>query len=579
MKETMRPSSPKFRILLIGAIFLLLPGMAAVTYGATGNGLLQARQGVSALLRGKYEKAVASYTRALDDRNLSDPRRANIYNDRGVAKWRMGQPTAAVEDFNKAVRLFPDYSVVYNNRGNALLDLGQPREAIADFDRAIALAPAYGAAFNNRGNANHTLGDFAAAARDFRKAVALMPTSAVPFNGRGKVHSALGRPFAAVRDFNRAIVLNAKYYSAHQNRAEAQAALGDHSGAVDDYTQIIAQKPDEAALYLARGRAFAKARKYNSAFRDFDKALKLSPELAEAYIARAGVHMTLHRYNPAREDFSQVIALRPEMHEAYTRRGETALRLGRGEEGLADVNKALELQEGDIDALITRAKIFESLGRSYEAIADYAKVWEVDSRHATARAALAALGQELPPEGAAPAQPIVGKPVKSWSVLREKDGTYAAVNKRYPKLRVRLEMYGPGEPNIIDWTLLKHDLRGVGLLEYYAGTLPGGGKTRLEYVAIVDLWNSKVVAIEPDSWGASKATWDWQRVSVVVTDPEGGANEIKLRKGNANPYGYDQEPSWFGDGYWRTDPQVQARQSRRKKRRAQPRGLFDWLLQ
>ena len=578
-KETMRPSTAKFRYLPIGAVFLLLLGGAGSVYGATGSGLLQARQGVSALLRGKYEQAVASYTQALEDRNLSDPRRANIYNDRGVAKWRLGQSRDAVEDFNKAIGLFPDYSVVYNNRGNALLDLKQPQEAIADFDRAIALAPAYGAAFNNRGNAYHSIGNFEAAARDFRKAVALMPTSGVPFNGRGKVHSALGRHFAAVRDFNRAIVLNAKYYSAHQNRAEAQVALGDHDGAVADYTQIIALKPDNAALHLARGRAFAKARKYNSAFRDFDKALKLAPEMADVYLERANIHMKLKRYKSAGNDFTAVIALRPEDHELYTKRAETALRLGKGEAGLEDVTRVLVLKPGDTDALMIRAKIYESLGRNYEAIADYAAVWGDNPSHAGARAGLTALGQELPDEEvlAPELPPQVGKPFKGWVVRREPDGKYIATNKRYPKARVQLEMYGPGEPQIIEWNLLKYDLRGIGLLEYYAGTLPEDGGKRLEYVAIVDLWKSRAVAIEPDSWGSSKAKWDWKRVSVVVTDPEGGANEIKLRRAKIDPYGERRDGTWFGGGFWQVDPP--ATQRRTRKRRQAPRGggLFDWL--
>jgi tetratricopeptide (TPR) repeat protein len=526
------------RIVSAGLVALSLIYYSPGVDAAQQSGLLQARAGVSALLRGKYEDAILSYTRALEDKSLSDPRRANIYNDRGVAKWRLKRTTDAIEDFNRAIELFPDFSVVYNNRGNALIDLGRPDEAIADFDRAIALAPGYGVAYNNRGNAYHAMQDFAAASRDYRKASELMPTNAVPFNGRGKTESALGHPFAAVRHFNRAIALNAKYYSAHENRGEALEKLNKLNDAVSDYTQVIALRPDTPSLYLARGRIFAKGKQYNSAFRDFDKAIKLAPDLAEAYIARADVHAKLRRYESARADLSRVLEVDASLVEAYVKRAETYLRMGVPEEGLADANQAIQLKSDDVAALNMRARMFEALESPEEAIADYNAVLDLEPANATARAALQQLGQEIPP--IEKPQPLA-EPVKNWFVTRESDGKYVATNPRYPKVRVPLEMYGEGVPEIIDWNLLKYELKGVGLLEYFAGTIPDSGGQRLEYVAIVDLWKARTLAIEPDTWGSSKATWDWKLASVIVTDPEGNANEIKLRKAPEDPYGDSRE--------------------------------------
>ena len=76
----------------------------------------------------------------------------------------------------------------------------------------------------------------------------------------------------------------------------------------------------------------------------------------------------------------------------------------------------------------------------------------------------------------------------------------------------------------------KDALSGIGLLKYYAGDFGDGEESSLEYVAIVDTRANKVVSIEPHSWGPNSAQWNWQAVSVVVTDPDGNANEIQLRK-------------------------------------------------
>lgn len=565
-------------ILLPASVLMALVLASEPAHAVTGSGVLQARQGVSALLRGQYERAVAAYTEALEDRNLSDPRRANIYNDRGVAKWRLGRAREAIEDFNEAVMLFPSYSVVYNNRGNALMDLGRPDEAIADFDRAIAIAPGYGAAYNNRGNAHHAIGNFKAAERDFRKAASLMPTNAVPFNGRGRVHVVAGRHYAAVRDFNRAITLNANYYSAHRNRAQALAALDAHDDAVADLNELITQRPEETELYLERARAYVETRKYNSAFRDFDKAIKLSPDLIEAYLERAELHLTLKRYKSAVADLTTAIersAERGNLADIYADRALAQLEMGEAEEALSDASKALQLQPAHQEARLARAKIYDAVGRAADALADYGAVYLRNPAQPEARAALAASGEELPELRQAQPEPL-GEPVKGWQVLRE-DGKYFATNTSYPKLRVPLEMYGTGEPRVIDWNLLKYQLRGIGLLEYFAGELTEDGGKPLEYVAIVDLSKRKVVAIEPDAWGEAKAKWDWQQASVVVTDPEGTANEIKLRTAAAAPVDTNRNSGWWSDGYWR-DQQPVPRPRSRTKRRRQQRGILDWLF-
>ncbi|HML30975.1 MAG TPA: tetratricopeptide repeat protein, partial [Hyphomicrobium sp.] len=81
-------------------------------------------EGAALLIRGDVAKAVTTYTVALKDTGLPNDRRATILNDRAVANVRLGETKAALEDYNRAVELFPEYPVAYNNRGNLLLALG-----------------------------------------------------------------------------------------------------------------------------------------------------------------------------------------------------------------------------------------------------------------------------------------------------------------------------------------------------------------------------------------------------------------------------------------------------------------------
>ena len=70
--------------------------------------LLRAREGAAALMRGQYDKAIASYDEALSAPEIADFIEASIYSDRGVAKWRLNQTKEAIDDFNKSIELSPE---------------------------------------------------------------------------------------------------------------------------------------------------------------------------------------------------------------------------------------------------------------------------------------------------------------------------------------------------------------------------------------------------------------------------------------------------------------------------------------
>lgn len=574
---------------LIAAILAVGVSFDALAEDVT---LLRAREGAAALMRGQYDKAIAAYDEALQAPEIADFIEASIYSDRGVAKWRLNQTKAAIDDFNQSIQLAPENGAVYNNRGNALMDLGHPEEAVKDFDRAIALSPNYGAAYNNRGNAHVALGQYDLAFQDFRKAVELMPRSAIPFNGRGKAHAMLKRYHAAVRDLGRAISINPKYVAAYHHRADAYLALGLYREAIADATQAISLEPEapNADLLLLRGRAHAGDKKLNPALEDLNKAIELKPELVEAYVERGIVFMQARRFDDAIGDLNRAIELDPKNVKAYAMRASAKLQTAGStgttaeaiaevtevrEDALRDVNQSLQLAGNDPTALRIRGNIYEALFRTDEGISDYRNALALDPTQAESREALERLGQEVPAQQVA----VLGEAVEGWEITEPQPGRYVATNAKYPALRPELEMFGTGKPRILEWKLLKDALSGIGLLKYYAGDFGQGDETSLEYVAILDTRANKVVSIEPHAWGSTPAQWNWQAVSVVVTDPDGNANEIQLRKVRQRPAA-PRDDFWGFDRF--TEGAGEDRQSRRAARRGGSGGggggMFDWLF-
>ncbi|MEZ5829451.1 MAG: tetratricopeptide repeat protein, partial [Hyphomicrobiales bacterium] len=343
--------------------------------------------------------------------------------------------------------------------------------------------------------------------------------------------------------------------------------------AAGDATQALDLEPDlpQPKLVLLRAEAYAAENRFKEAIADFDKALELDPNLVEAYVERGVLFANNRRYDDAIGDYNRALEIDPTNAKAYAMRAEAKLRSDAVDEALLDVNQALELSLSDPLALRIRGNIYEAQERVDEAIYDYNKALAKDPFQTESREALVRLKQEVPVAVGAP----LGPDVDGWIITEPSPGRYLASNPDYGSLRAELEMFGAGKPKILEWKLLRGALTGIGLLKYDAGIV-GDGED-LQYVAIVDTRANKVVSIEPHAWGDKPAQWNWQAVSVVVTDPDGHANEITLRqtRQKSTPVAR-QDDGFFGFG-----GQPQPRSTRRGRTAAPSGGsggVFDWLF-
>jgi tetratricopeptide (TPR) repeat protein len=540
--------------LAAAALWTAGAGAALAAEGAADKAVVKSQEGGAALLRGRYDLAIVAYDDALKDSSLLPARQAALHTDRGVAKWRLKQMEDAIADFTKAVSLNPDYAPAYNNRGNVYLDMNKAEDASKDFDRAIALAPDFGAAYANRANVNQKLKRFEEAERDFRKAIGLLPGSAVPLNGRGKVATAARQYYTALRYLNRAIALNAQYASAYQNRAAVFAALKRNDEAAQDLDKVIALSPDNASLYVARGQAYARDKKWMPAFKDFTKALELAPDNVAALTGRASQNLDRRR-DLALEDLNKAITLDPKASEAYFWRAQAKYAANDVEGADADLSKTIELDPSFSEAYRFRGWYRERAGKREEAIADYRRALEIDPFSKDARDAYKAASGETADSVVKPLAPAVD----GWEVFRSAPGLYTAMNERFAKLPVFLELQGAGSAEIVEWTPLKDTLSGIGLLRYRSGD------KKFEYVAIIDLTRGLVAGVEPYVAGDAKSKWAWTQNAVTVTDIDGLSSYYELRRPESRSMARRDDNGYYGGG--------------RRRWGGGGGGFFGWLFQ
>ena len=85
---------------------------------------------------GKYQQAIDNFNEAIE----LDPEYADVYNNRGVAYAILGDNDQAIADFNKVLEIEPNDTQAYLNRGLTYKTLGQINEAIIDYERALELS-------------------------------------------------------------------------------------------------------------------------------------------------------------------------------------------------------------------------------------------------------------------------------------------------------------------------------------------------------------------------------------------------------------------------------------------------------
>ncbi|RKU32884.1 hypothetical protein C6495_10240 [Candidatus Poribacteria bacterium] len=276
---------------------------------------------------------------------------AETYFLRGNAKYELGLYHEAISDYDKAIRLNPDYAFAYNNRGNAKDKLKQYFAAIADFDKAIRLNPDYAAAYHNRGLAKAHMKQYFAAIADFDTAIRLNPDYAHTYFNRGLAKQSLKQYAAAIVDYDTGIRLDPDDAKAYYTRGNAKYNLKQYFAAISDYDMAIRLEPDNADAYHSRGNAKYNLKQYFAAISDYDMAIRLEPGNADAYHSRGLAKQSLKQYFAAISDYDTAIRLNPDDTVAYYNRGLAKALLDRTWEAKQDLGTALRLAEkaGDTD--------------------------------------------------------------------------------------------------------------------------------------------------------------------------------------------------------------------------------------
>lgn len=193
-------------------------------------------QGGLARGRQRWEEAIQHYDCAL----ALEPNASYAYRGRGLAQLAMNRLQLALTDFHLANDLRPDDPVTLNNLGVVMLRLKQPFHAIEFFNQAIALDPEYGLAFSNRGLGQQMSGNIAAAIEDFAHAAELGSTPAYePYMHLAEIYVEQENLVEAIFWYERAVAAAPDYADGFKRLGDLYLRMENIGAAEEKYTRYV----------------------------------------------------------------------------------------------------------------------------------------------------------------------------------------------------------------------------------------------------------------------------------------------------------------------------------------------------
>ena len=261
----------------------------------------------------QYDVAIEYYQQALKIK----PDFAKGYYNIGIALLHQGQLDAAINSYKQVLKIMPTFAGAHNNIGNAQKEKGDLQAAINSYKNAILAKPDYAEAYYNMGIAQQDKGDLKAAINSYKKALKIMPNHAVAYNNMGNAQKEKGDSQAAIECFRHALEIQPNYAEAYFNMSSALQDNNDLEAAIESYMQALKIKPEYAEAHNNMGVLLNDQGNQDAAINSYINALKIKPDYARAYNNMGNALMEKGDLEVAIESYKQALKIKPDYIDVW----------------------------------------------------------------------------------------------------------------------------------------------------------------------------------------------------------------------------------------------------------------------
>lgn len=222
--------------------------------------------------------------------------------ERGIASWERGDFTSALDDFKEVLTEFPLLPDIHNKAGLCHAMLGDPEAALKEFDEALGISETYAEAHLNRAIVLQELGRFDEARKHLRRADELdhRDSEEFPSDVGHKIaiaHAKLGdlylvadHPEEAAQQYKMALEVRARFLDIRTKYAAALMEMARWKDAQEQLEIILDKNPNLTSARLRLGVVLHRQGDPAGARKEWERCAVEDPKdmRAKAYLAAVG---------------------------------------------------------------------------------------------------------------------------------------------------------------------------------------------------------------------------------------------------------------------------------------------------
>jgi len=253
-----------------------------------------------------------------------------------------GDTDPAIEHYQRATQIKPDFAEGHYNLGVALRSTGRLSDAVEQFRKALQIDPRHADAHNNLGAALSEQGMYEEAIGHLTTALKIRPDDVVTLSNLASVMLQVDRTDEAARIYRAALAIDPDNADLHADLARALDRLGAVEDAVQQYQRSLHIAPNRVQTRLDLAALLLRRRRTESALRQYQLVLQMDPENVAAHNALGLALAAQGKLPQAVEQYQRILRRDPSHVGAHHNLANALVQLGRFKDAVAHYQHALQ---------------------------------------------------------------------------------------------------------------------------------------------------------------------------------------------------------------------------------------------
>ncbi len=218
-----------------------------------------------------------------------------------------------IATYDKIIAQNPQNADFLLDKADFLSQSQMPQKALEAYDAAIDLDPNFYAAWLGKAQALLYLGEYDVALTAINEAIRISPKSYLAWQVLGNIYQQKNNNLTeAIAAYERAIEINPNYASLWRNLGVVLREQGKYNRAIESLTKASAINPQDSDNWLDLAITLNAAGKDEQALAALDRALEVKPQDPAIWRKKGAIFIEKRQYNEACETYRQSRTVTPE---------------------------------------------------------------------------------------------------------------------------------------------------------------------------------------------------------------------------------------------------------------------------